>query len=877
MDGEGVLPHSSTELQQVVEMKAFERWVRWYCDVSIRQPWWPLLVLILATGISLVLARGLDLETDLKHLLPDDAPSVLALEEAGQRTRGTDQFVIAVTSTDALANVRFVDALAARMGDWEEVDAFENVQDQSFYREHALLLLPVEDLQDIKRKLQRLIRRRLGQSNPLYIDLEREDDAAEASAEGLDPEDEENERRWRDISYWIPERTLAGLGQSKEEAQRMFSFTPEVAPAEGSAITDGPPPMVVHRNALPDEYADYRLSPDGRVALMVARLKGRATDVSYAQEAFERGVAAIEALDPASFAPDMRAEVVGSYRGFLEVRSVTRDMSLATQISLGLVFLILVGFFRSLRSVLIVMSPLLMGIVWTGGLMEVLFGRLSTLTAFVFAMLIGMGIDFAIHLYSRTTEEWKSGLPWTESLFLAITRTGRALLTATVTTVASLLMLCFASFDGFVEFGIACAAGVGICLLSTTLLMPPMVGITEKLWPLRRPVVSVKGAGGPAVVVGAGYGWLRGAAVLVLVLTAVAAWLAPGAEFEYDFAELRGPGSGQSIGYGSAIGSRRGSTPVVILGSGEEQMREVHELLTARLGEDAMLKSFVTIETLVPADQPARMEVINEIYEVLDRRAVQNIDGDEGELIATLTEMTDTEVFTSDQLPEWVRRDITERDGTFGSIGQLYGNYNRWHALEVAEFQQQYQTLETSTGPVLLASNSFVIADVMRYVQADGLKLAWLVMLGLVVVIALDFRTLRGTFYCMFTISVAIVLTVGMMVVFGIKLGLYNMVVLPTVLGTGIDGAIHMYHRYLEEPDRDLWVVLRTTGLSVVASSVTTLAGFIGLVFVSHKGVNTIGGMACLGIAASLVTAVFLLPGLIALLEPPTKKQEPVP
>jgi hypothetical protein len=126
----------------------------------------------------------------------------------------------------------------------------------------------------------------------------------------------------------------------------------------------------------------------------------------------------------------------------------------------------------------------------------------------------------------------------------------------------------------------------------------------------------------------------------------------------------------------------------------------------------------------------------------------------------------------------------------------------------------------------------------------------------------------------MFTISVAIVLTVGMMVVFGIKLGLYNMVVLPTVLGTGIDGAIHMYHRYLEEPDRNLWVVLRTTGLSVVASSVTTLAGFIGLVFVSHKGVNTIGGMACAGIFASLITAVFLLPGLIVMLEGSGKKRE---
>lgn len=634
-------------------MNVFQSLVRRYAATSMARPLIPLAALLLVTVLAGWLATGLELETDLKHLLPDDAPSVVALNEARERTAGSDQFLVSVHSRDALANVRFVDDLTELFGQWEAVEGFENEQDQSFYREHALLLLPVTDLLDIKSKLQRLIRRRLGQNNPLFIDLETEDDNAEAQAAGLDPADEENERRWRDITYWIPDSTLVELGQSPEEAQRMFSFAPreEVDP-DAASDPNALPPMLVHRDELPEQYQDYRLSAAGRVVLMVARLDGRATDVEFAREAFERATAAIAQLDPSSYAPDMRAEVAGSYRGFLEIKSVTDDMQFATTLSLGLVFIILVVFFRSLRSVMIVMSPLLMGIVWTAGLMDVLYGRLSTLTAFVFAMLIGMGIDFAIHLYGRAREEWAAGATWEEAIFVAITRTGRALLTATMTTVVSLLMLTFASFDGFVEFGVACAAGVSICLLSTTLLVPPLIGISEKVWTLSRPAPRATGASSNQPAAGRSVLPLRVLTAVTVVGVIASVAVAGRAEFEYDFSQLRGPGTGSTINYGSAIGSRRGSTPVVILGDDENQMREVHAILRERAGVDSMLKSFITIETLVPADQQERMEVINDIYEVLDRRAVQNIDGDEGELIAQLTEMTDTEPFTADDLPD---------------------------------------------------------------------------------------------------------------------------------------------------------------------------------------------------------------------------------
>lgn len=860
----------------------FEQLVRKYSHAAMRSPVLLLLGYAVFTALCVFLATKLRLETDLADLLPEDAPSVIARDEARERTTSTDQFLIAVESTNALANVRFVDALTEALSDWDEVVAFEKEQDNSFYRDRALLLLPVEDLQRVKERLQRLIRRRLGENNPLFVDLEREDDdaqaRADAEADGQDPADAEFEQRWRQLTYWIQPSTLDELGFTESEAENLFPFfnrgDGSAAPTATSSTAASRAPMVVRRRELPDEYRDYRLSGEGRVALLVVRLKEQSTDVDYARAAYDRGMAAIAELNPASFHPDMRAEVVGAYRGFLEVKAVARDVNKATLISLGLVLVIIAGFFRSVRSIFIVMLPLLVGVAWTAGLMQLLFGRVSTLTAFVFSMLIGMGIDFAIHLYSRIKEEWGAGRSWEEAIEVSVTSTGRSLVSATATTVVALLTLLLASFDGFQEFGVACGAGVSICLVTTLLIVPVLVGLTEAVWPLKRPVqgdgATSIGARSPGLERG-----MRIACLGIALLAVASAAMMGRVEFEYDFGNLRAPSEGRLINYNSAIGSRRGSTPVVILGENEAQMREVHAFLRERLGTDDQLKSFRTIETLVPSDQDARMEVINEIYEVLDRRAVQNIDGEEGELIQAITGLTEVEPFEGADLPEWVRRELTERDGTFGSIGQLYGRYDRWHALEVAEFQETYGSITVPSGQVLLASNSFIVADVMRYVQADGVKLAVYVSLALLVVLLLDFRGLRGPLVCLLTLGIGVLLTVGLMVVFDIKLGLYNMVVLPTVLGTGIDGAIHLYHRYVDDPERNMVAVMRTTGVAVLASSITTVAGFLGLLFVQHEGVLTIGALSVAGIVSSMVAALLLLPGLLLLipaLSPPVRK-----
>jgi len=58
----------------------------------------------------------------------------------------------------------------------------------------------------------------------------------------------------------------------------------------------------------------------------------------------------------------------------------------------------------------------------------------------------------------------------------------------------------------------------------------------------------------------------------------------PATHFENDFANLRGKSTTTGISYGRAVGGGRNTSPSVILGKSQEQMRSVHDSLASRYG-----------------------------------------------------------------------------------------------------------------------------------------------------------------------------------------------------------------------------------------------------------------------------------------------------
>ena len=74
-----------------------------------------------------------------------------------------------------------------------------------------------------------------------------------------------------------------------------------------------------------------------------------------------------------------------------------------------------------------------------------------------------------------------------------------------------------------------------------------------------------------------------------------------------------------------------------------------------------------------------------------------------------------------------------------------------------------------------------------------------------------------------------------------------------------------LYHRYLEEGPGRLMVVFRGTGAAIFFTSLTTIIGFSGMMFVDHPGLASLGNISVIGIFLCLVASVVFVPAVLRL------------
>ena len=76
------------------------------------------------------------------------------------------------------------------------------------------------------------------------------------------------------------------------------------------------------------------------------------------------------------------------------------------------------------------------------------------------------------------------------------------------------------------------------------------------------------------------------------------------------------------------------------------------------------------------------------------------------------------------------------------------------------------------------------------------------------------------------------------------------------MLGLAIDSTIHLLVGWTQDPTFTPRTLVDNVGRLVMASSVTTAAGFAGALGVEHKGLRTIGELATTSILAFLLASL---------------------
>ena len=827
--------------------RALHPFIRWV----VRNPLWVCALATVCSVFCVSVARNLTVDPDFAHLIPDSYPSVQALERIRATIGGGEVSVdLAVESPSFEANLRFAEALVpevlmlrdARSGEPFFVRA-ELRRDTDFLSNNGLYFATEAELDQLQTYLEDQIFEAKLEANPLFFDLEDEDE---------EEEDAEDIR----ASY---------------------------------------------RNIIGPEY---HLSPDSTILVVRFFTGGSTTDVRYIEALYHDMEDVISDVGPMQYHPLLSTSLAGRLRRHsIEVRAITDDVIASFGVGLLAVLLTFMSYFffkavtlrrgegrrgkilwselaRSPLTALLIGAPLLMSLTWTAAVAYLAFGTLNLLSSTLGLVLFGLGIDYGIHFYARCVEERAGGLTMAQAVERTFLSTGQAIAVGALTTSAALYVLVVADFKGFSQFGFIAGTGVLFALFAMLVVLPALLTICER-WGL---IPAGDGARPPALS-RRRYPAARGVLLGSVIAVAVALTQASGVEFEYRFGELE-PEYAEWIAVNSKVASafsdydRRNPAYIVVDDPSQTQAvatairRKIETDTTRRIVEaDTFWSAIRSVETLqerFPMTPEAQQEKLVRIAFIRDTlladplveiRATEDLD------LLHQAAQTRTPIEQED-VPDFLRRRFTSKSGELGGFVTIFPSVGLSDGRNSMAFAEDAGTVVTDDGGVYHAgSTSIVAADMLRLMQREA---PYMVLATLVIVLLLmwvNFVKLRWALLALLPLVVGVLWMLLLMELLGLRLNFYNLVVIPAVIGIGNDAGAHIVHRYREEGAGSLWRVLRSTGEHVSVGALTTMVGFSGLLLSFHPGLNTIGALAIAGIGATLLAALLFLPALIQWLE----------
>ena len=158
-----------------------------------------------------------------------------------------------------------------------------------------------------------------------------------------------------------------------------------------------------------------------------------------------------------------------------EMEQSQKDSILASIVSFLLCALIFIYGYQETGRPLKATLCLLVGLGYTLAFTTVTVGHLNILTITFVPILIGLAIDFGVHLITRYEEELRLGNSQETAVRKAMVFTGQGIFTGALTTAAAFLAMALTNFKGIQEMGVICGGGMLVCLIPMLTLLPVLL------------------------------------------------------------------------------------------------------------------------------------------------------------------------------------------------------------------------------------------------------------------------------------------------------------------------------------------------------------------------------------------------------------------
>jgi len=306
------------------------------------------------------------------------------------------------------------------------------------------------------------------------------------------------------------------------------------------------------------------------------------------------------------------------------------------------------------------------------------------------------------------------------------------------------------------------------------------------------------------------------------------------------------------------------TVPNYILTDSLEETKDAHtavQKLIDRKHQREYPKMVLSVFSFVPDNQDEKLRIIKNTKRMIERKI--NLFPDtvrtkiENEIFPVLSIENTIEI---DKLPDWIKDKTREKDGSFGKVVKMTFSGNKKDINAVLGIKEDFGTIKGELKDYKNIGTYFLLADIKNVIKKEVPSAIFFSMIAVFITLLIMFRSFKSSIYIMFSLCSGIFLMIGCSYIWGITFNLFNLIVVPTVVGIGVDASIHIYHRYKTDGPEKMASVLEMTGGAVFFSSLTTLTGFLSNTTAKHAGIRSLAVMSSIGIVAVTAIALVIFP-----------------
>lgn len=575
---------------------------------------------------------------------------------------------------------------------------------------------------------------------------------------------------------------------------------------------------------------------------------------------------------------------------------------------------------RSVALVIACLGSLLTGLVWTGAFAAAAIGHLNVVSMAFAVLFIGLGVDFGIHLGMRYGDLLRQGLSHEDAMRGSAKNVGSSLLICAVTTAVGFFVFVPTQYIGIAELGLIAGAGMFIILFQTVTLFPALLSTWLQVNPASVEKASFRFQHAwwaplervPGRVTA--FGCILGVASLASI---------PFLRFDPNVINMRDPDSIAVQAFDDLLAQAGTSSPWFINSVAADL--EAAQKRAKKFDELEEVSQTIVLTDYIPDEQEEKLEILADIAFMLETPGSKSSDPKTvpvEEQVAAIRELHDflkiesnesrspltesmrilneqLEIFLARveqdpspddalaslesillaNLPEQIERlrnsintrGIEMKDLPKGLVKrmitsegkariQVFPSETMQTEASFTRFVEAALSVDPKAAGVAINLVQFAesIRDSFRQALISAILVIWTLLWIL-------WRQPAPVMLATAPLLLSSLLTCAMMALLDLPFQFANVIVIPLLLGIGVDSGIHLVHRAEHLKDNADELMGTTTARAVFFSALTTTISFGTLAFSGHRGLSSLGILLSGGMVLTVFTNLIILPAMLKL------------